>query len=306
LFPSLEHAKTFLACSEVSEHAGLGRRVEQGVGAITGSAPQPLYSHSSLEAFRQCPRRYFYRYVARVPSPEEPAHIAAFVGTCVHEALEHLFARVADGQAPTSADVLVYYDQRWQERWAEGAPACPDGKTPDHWRQLGAECITGFYHRHAPFDQAETIGLELFFKFPIDLQGRYQMCGYIDRLARRRDGVLQVHDYKLQGEAPTQADVDEDRQLPLYHLGLRETRPDARAVELVWHFQRHGISLVSRRTDAQLEALRAETIGTIKDIESRGEDELQFPTRESPLCDWCEHRSVCPVGQARAARRARP
>ncbi len=279
---------------------------ETGDQSERSETTRPLYSHSSLETFRQCPRRYFYRYVARVPAPEEPAHIAAFVGARVHEALEHLFACVADGQVPTSAEVLPLYDQRWQETWAEGAPACPEGEAPDHWRQIGAECITGFYRRHAPFDQAETIGLELFFKFPIDPEGRYLMCGYIDRLARTREGVLQVHDYKLQADAPTQADVDEDRQLPLYQLGLRETRSDAGSVELVWHFLRQGISLVSRRTDTQLEALRTEAIGTIQDIEARGESEARFPTHESPLCDWCEHRSECPVGQARAARRARP
>ncbi len=51
------------------------------------------YSHSKIEAFRQCPRKYFYRYIAKVELPDVPEQVATFLGSRVHECLEYLYER---------------------------------------------------------------------------------------------------------------------------------------------------------------------------------------------------------------------
>lgn len=50
----------------------------------------PTYSHSRIECFRHCPRKYFYRYIAKVVLTEPPEQIATFLGSRVHDVLEHL------------------------------------------------------------------------------------------------------------------------------------------------------------------------------------------------------------------------
>jgi len=50
----------------------------------------PTYSHSRLSTFEDCPRRYYYRYIARLVVEEEEG-IEGFLGSLVHEALEKLY-----------------------------------------------------------------------------------------------------------------------------------------------------------------------------------------------------------------------
>jgi hypothetical protein len=128
----------------------------------------------------------------------------------------------------------------------------------------------------------------------------------VDRLARSREGVWQIHDYKTNQKLPTQAEKDADSQLALYEIGLRRTWRGVERVELTWHFLRFDTSIVSTRTAGQLERLEADTLVTIHDIESRGRDEAGFPTRESGLCSWCDFQSICPVRKHLFATRELP
>ena len=49
-----------------------------------------IHSHSSLGSFENCPRQYWYQYIGK-PPVERVDTIEAFLGTCVHEALEKLY-----------------------------------------------------------------------------------------------------------------------------------------------------------------------------------------------------------------------
>ena len=44
-----------------------------------------------------------------------------------------------------------------------------------------------------------------------------------------------------------------------------------------------------------VEAVKANCVKLIDEIESRGKDEFRFPPQASALCDWCEFRAVCPA-----------
>ena len=46
----------------------------------------PVYSHSRLSCFEDCPKRFHYRYILKVPA--ETQSIEGFVGKQVHEVLE--------------------------------------------------------------------------------------------------------------------------------------------------------------------------------------------------------------------------
>ena len=50
----------------------------------------------------------------------------------------------------------------------------------------------------------------------------YWIQGFIDRIARARDGAIEIQDYKTSARLPSQANVDDDRQLALYQIGVGE------------------------------------------------------------------------------------
>lgn len=252
------------------------------------------FSHSRLETFKNCPRKFYYRYVAKILLDEEHEQIAAFLGLRVHEALQRLYEQVWRGTVISEQDLLKFYRQEWDAEWTETVVIPPDTGTPEDYCNLGEAFVRDYYRRYAPFDDAKIIGLEMEIRFPLDPAGHYQMLGYIDRLARTPAGIWQIHDYKTSSKLPTQTDQDQDPQLAYYEIGIRRMWPEIEHVELIWHFVRFDQAIRSRRTPEQLEALRQETLTLITDIMSRDYDERAFPTHESGLCDYCEYQAVCP------------
>jgi putative RecB family exonuclease len=66
-------------------------------------------------------------------------------------------------------------------------------------------------------------------------------------------------------------------------------------VELIWHYLRFDMPIVSHRTAEQLDRVKRSCIRLIDEIEARGKAEQEFPTRPGRLCDWCDFRSICPA-----------
>ena len=253
-----------------------------------------VYSHSSLSSFEQCPRRFFYGYVEK-PDIEPVETVEAFLGTRVHETLEQLYKLALAGRLMDLGATLALYEAEWERNWRDDVLIVRPDLSAADYRQVGRDGLEKYYRRHHPFDATQTLRLEARVLLDLDDSGRYRLRGYVDRIARRPDGAYEIHDYKTSGHLPTQAEADTDRQLALYQIGLAGMWPDVRDVDLVWHYLRFDTDIVSRRAPKQLDAVRSACIATIDDIESRGPDESEFPTKPSPLCKWCEFESVCPA-----------
>jgi len=248
-----------------------------------------VYSHSRLSSFENCPRQFRYRYVERMPIESES--IEAFLGKRVHDVLERLNRFVARGLVPSLAKVLQRFRAEWSDRFdAERVRIVRAEIAAESYRGLGERCLGNHYRRHYPFDRDETLGIEEHVAFSLDGGDRYRVQGYVDRLARASDGALEIHDYKTGRFVPSQQSLDDDRQLALYQLGLAD-RFSAGEVRLVWHYLQRDQVRVSRRTAAQLEALRGRTIELIDSIEA----ERAFDPKPSALCSWCEFNHLCPA-----------
>lgn len=258
-----------------------------------------VWSHSRIESFRRCPRKYFYRYVARVKLPEEPESIEQFLGARAHDALERLYVEVQRGRVPSEADLLGWFREAWDAEWHDGVVSPADDRPPSEQRAEAERWLSDYHARHAPFGGARIVGVEKHITFPLDDAGSVKMQGFIDRLDIAGDGTWRIHDYKTNRRLPTQQDKDEDPQLAYYEIGVRRMWPAAERVELAWHFLKFGVSITSRRTPEQLEALRGGALATIADAGSRPKDEAAFPVNETRLCDWCEFQQVCPVRKHR-------
>lgn len=249
-----------------------------------------IFSHSRLSSFEKCPRQFEFRYIQKIASESES--IEAFVGKRVHEVLERLYLFASRGMLPGVEKVVDRYHKLWEEGYdAERVRIVREGATVAFYRALGERCVRGYYVRHYPFDEGETLGLEKRVLFPLDEAGAYRMQGVIDRISRARDGAIEVHDYKTGARVPSQRSLDEDRQLALYQLGLASEYGFDTPFRLVWHYVAKDVTRVSSRTREDLESLRRTTIARIDEIQTATE----YPTRKSALCGWCEYREICPA-----------
>ena len=250
----------------------------------------PLYSHSRLGTYENCPFQYKLRYVDKI-KPILGNTIESFMGSMVHDALEWLYKLARDSNIVSKEALINKYDELWIEKWKDDIRIVKKELTADNFKETGKNCLEMYYERYHPFDQAITIGLEerMIIKLPEDKK----MQGYLDRLDKIADGHFSVHDYKTSSRVPPQAKADQDRQLGLYALAVHQKYPEIKKIDLVWHYVRFDEEVRSSRTEQQLDIMVENTVNLIKDVET-ATDLKNFPTKTSILCNWCEFKAQCP------------
>jgi DNA helicase-2/ATP-dependent DNA helicase PcrA len=231
-------------------------------------------SYSKLNTYRQCPLRYRLTYQDRLPRRPRRLFRAA---RRIHHALM-VWLTYAQRGAPSLPEALRAYDHAWEgERQPE---------VRDLQEYAEGEQILRAYHAANRERPCSPVFLEQ--KFDVRL-GDHRLTGAIDRVDAGESGY-EVIDYKLDREIRTQHDVDQDLQLSLYHLALREAhgiQPEA----LSLYFLRHNLKLTTTRS---VEVIR--DLGQW--VEATG-DRITRERRWEPCPgDWCSHcdfRAYCPA-----------
>ena len=253
----------------------------------------PVYSHSRLQTYENCPLQFKYKYVERLEIKVEET-IETFLGSRVHEALEKLYRDLRMTKKTSLEELISNYNQTWQKNWLDSILIVRKEYTPEHYHKVGERCLTDYYHRHYPFDQGKTLGTEQMILISLDDDGKYKIRGFIDRLVFTGDGHYEIHDYKTSGHLPDQSVLDSDRQLALYQIGVENKWRDVKTIDLVWHYLVFDKEMRSQRTKEELKELKIKTIGLINHIEKMKKED-KFPPHESNLCDWCQFYSICPA-----------
>ncbi|HEX75455.1 MAG TPA: PD-(D/E)XK nuclease family protein [Dehalococcoidia bacterium] len=248
----------------------------------------PVYSHSQLSMYEDCPLKYKLRY--RDDIKRDIEGIDGFLGSRVHETLQKCYDDLRFTKLNSLNDLLAYYNKIWQENWHDSIIITRQELTQEHYRALGEKLIETYYKRYSPFDTDITIGTELSFNFSLDDDDKYRLRGIIDRLSRTQDDVYEIHDYKTSKNLPGQQEADKDKQLGLYQIGVQKRWPDVKSIKLIWHYLAFDTELVSYRTPEAISSLVQDTKDLIDEIESAQD----FPPKESWLCDWCEYPDLCP------------
>lgn len=251
------------------------------------------FSHSRLGTYENCPRKFAFQYIEKPDIPRRQS-IEAFMGTAVHDTLEHLYKIVMMERTPKWEDIRDFFEDFWVKNIAPDVLIVRKEFTAEDYRNVGRRCLQEYFVKNFPFRQSRTLALEERITVDLDGTGAYSLQGYIDRLAQADNGEIEIHDYKTSRHLPSQADVDSERQLALYQIGIKDRWPDTPGVTLVWHYLRSGRVLTSKRTPEALDTLKTETIRLIDTINDAIAHE-QFPPKESTLCDWCEFYNLCPA-----------
>ena len=154
---------------------------------------------------------------------------------------------------------------------------------------MGKKFIADYYDHYTPFDSITTLGLETADLMPLANGNQYHVR--IDRLAYDKEGNYYVCDYKTNSSLKPQEELDEDKQLAMYSLWVKQKYPDAKAVKLVWYFLAFDKEMISERNEVQLLQLKKQTEEIIADIEACQD----FPTNVSALCNYCAYKTICPA-----------
>lgn len=247
-----------------------------------------VYSYSRLETFKQCPRKYAYQYIER-PEVEKIQGIEAYMGTICHETVQQIYKDLNLNKKLSMEEVLSLYDELWAGEHPESLKIIKERYEEDNYRLTGKEYVELFYRAEAPFQDGKTIGIEK--SVHIDIDNDKKMVGYIDRLVDHGDGFYEIIDYKTNSDLPSIQSLQDNWQLPLYHLGLSQMYPDLKRVKCTWHFLAFNKKLSIEKTQDDLKALNQNVAQLIAQIEAN----LEYEPRVSALCSWCDYEILCPA-----------
>ncbi len=262
-----------------------------------------------------CPRKFYYKAVLRLP---DPPGIAALQGTVAHEILEELLQLPREERTPAWAESQVI--PRWRDHYRRhlerGHPhlvAIP-GWLPDTLRPPGAEqvstdlpaedavltSISTFCHnafileRLTNFDPYATEQ-----RFDVKI-GSVPVRGVIDRLdqiASAGHDYLFISDYKTgKPHNPRYAD-QAFFAMRVYALMVQEalgiTPYQLRLIYLSRDDTAEGIATMEV-TDRMLADTRTQLDSIWRGIRTAHRND-HWPPRVNPLCDWCAFRDICPA-----------
>jgi RecB family exonuclease len=182
-----------------------------------------------------------------------------------------------DGR-PSLEEALRAYDRAWGPETSADPAAARDF-------QEGREILNAFHEFNKDLPCAPAY-LEHKFHIPA---GAHTVSGIIDRVELTERG-FEVIDYKLDRELRGQREVEEDLQLGIYDLALREAQ-GVTPESLSLYFVRHNAKVSA---DARS---RAETVRLKRWIEETGDAITagsDWEPRPGEWCAGCDFRAYCP------------
>lgn len=248
-------------------------------------------SPSRAADFVNCPLRYRFRVIDRLP---EPPSEAATRGTVVHSVLERLFDLPPTERTLAAAEeLLVPSWEALREREPEVA-ALFDG--PDElraWLESARELLAGYFAMEDPRRLAPA-ARELYVEHVLD--SGLRLRGYVDRLdeADTPQGLaLRVVDYKT-GRSPGPAfETSAMFQMRFYALLLWRIRGVIpRELRLYYLADRTWLRATPDEADLRATERRIEALWAAITRAHRTGDWRATPGR---LCAWCDHKVRCPA-----------
>ena len=195
--------------------------------------------------------------------------------------------RIKNNKIPKIDEVISYYTTEWKENYNPKIIIVKENSTIEDYFSKGIQFLLDYYSKHKPFDD-NTIEIEK--KIKLNLNEEYEIQGFIDRLSYNLENKeYEIHDYKTANNLPDKERIDNDRQLALYSIAVKELFGKDKKVCLVWHYLAHNQKICIRKTESQLQQLKEEIVNLIERIEAT----KKFPPYISRLCDWCEYRPIC-------------
>ncbi len=243
--------------------------------------------------FEQCPRRWRFRYVERLP---DPPGVPALVGSFAHLVLEALLQEDPADRTPARARTLAR--ARWPEFEADydyAALGLGEAESRE-FRWKAWKAVEGLWALEDPAG-VEVVATEE--KVEATLGG-VPFRGVVDRIDEGPDGMV-VTDYKS-GRPPSLRFAPKRlAQVLLYAAAVAEymDRMPVKA-RLLYLGQRVVDTPVTEET---LESTVESLASTWVDIGTACAADA-FAPRTGPLCNWCPYAANCPEGSADIERRA--
>lgn len=244
---------------------------------MVGDDGRVRLSFSRIDTYRSCPLRFRFSYVDRLPSV--PATHLSF-GTSIHAALEAFHDRTLFGM-PSEDDLLGFLYDGWD---STGFLREPREVQVREYRR--AQDVLRRYHRRVRDDYRPAAETEKWFELPVG--DHATVVGSIDRIDVDDDGAYHVVDYKT-GKLRDRQQVRRSLQLAIYALACEHLFGALPATV--------SLDFVVAGTEVRVPLDELDLDGARRAVDETAQAVLaeEFAPTPSRLCDWCDHRALCPA-----------
>ena len=247
-------------------------------------------SHSSLQMYRQCPLKFYFKYVAALPEATVPSTYV--FGTAVHAALELHFNKLLAGDGAPNLDALLgAFQESWEARPSESIKYSKS-ETRDGLGRLADRLLRAFLLSDFARPTGRIIGIEEEFRGSI-IPGAPPLLARLDLLTETDDAIT-VTDFKTARSAwSNQQAEDSGSQLLLYGELVRRLLPHKPLrLEFIVVAKTKEIS-IARHTVALNQHSLARTIRIAERVWRAIEAQHFYPNPSAMSCPSCPFRDPC-------------
>ena len=249
-------------------------------------------SPSSASSYRECARRWKFRYVDRLPDPPGEA---AVTGTFAHMVLERLMQEPVESRTVDRAKELAREAWPTMENSRDYRSLDLDENAGRNFRWNGWRAIEGLWELEDP-GQVRVAATEQ--DVQVEING-VPFRGIIDRVDETDEGLV-VTDYKS-GKAPSERfSSNYATQMLLYAAALTELggRKPAKAQLLYLGQKVVEVEITDENLAGAVDELRTTWLAIMESCISQ-----EFEASVGPLCGWCPFVAQCPEGTAEVLHR---
>ena len=279
IFSQNSSLKTFMDNND--EIKTLKNKLKQQNEVVPYDLSKHTFSVSQLKTYEQCPKKYLFQYIYKIPTPAK--HYFDF-GNSLHNVLEHIKPEIDAGldQKKATLKALTLLSSYWE------STSYKDAQEEQEYFDLGIECIKKFLDKEYKINTEERENIALEKKFFLTIDNKTIM-GFMDRVDSDKEGLI-IYDYKTSSSKQPQKELAEDLQLYTYALASKED-PQLKAYPTrmaLWYLKHDSIdSIVFDENKAQ--EIKDKLTHLLKSIEQK--DFTANPTTFG--CSFCDFNSIC-------------
>ena len=245
---------------------------------------ESIYSISKLQTFNQCPKKYLYTYVYRIPT--KPKAYFDF-GTSLHTVLEEFnFKQLKHLSEEISyAKLIKLLKEKWISKGYESK------SQEEEYFKKGVEILRKFLEQQIKLLNQNHATILKEKNFTIELTGKdnkpKKIRGIIDRIDRVGDN-LELLDYKTSKTMERDEQVLKNPQLHLYAKACKDLYKQYPKKLGLWYLLHNKIKTISFNRNT-LQKLEQNLIETIDKIEKE-----EFKAKPSHFnCQFCDFNTIC-------------
>lgn len=240
-------------------------------------------SVSSTRAYLQCPRRYWYGYVARLPE-DRPVPPSWRVGSAVHAALEAAYRHQAAEPSGRLSDGLTAALTALSSAWHRYQL-----QRTDRSYTQAARWVRQTLHADV-LRTSDVLGVEE----PLrdSSAERHRIIGFADLLLGRGEGVIEVVDHKVTRRQAAEHEVADDLQLNLYGALVQHRWGDRVRVRATLHYPVVPSAVTVPLSSSGMQAAR----DRVREVADRARADDVYEPVPGGHCGSCPWQLRCPAG----------